>query len=149
MYSLLSEKAKPDQKTIEDAFDGNICRCTGYRAILDAMKSFSVDRKPIEIEELHNLECLKVHNKKQNCAKACTSKRLRTHIIKDDAEWYTPQTMDEFYQVLTDNKCKVYKLVAGNTSAGVYKEDGPYQVFKSSTRSAQLQVNCLSVPMST
>jgi len=43
--SLLSSDLKPSQQTVEDNFDGMICRCTGYRPILDAMKSFSVDSK--------------------------------------------------------------------------------------------------------
>ena len=43
MYSLLKEKPKPTQQEVEDHFDGNLCRCTGYRPILDAMKSFAGD----------------------------------------------------------------------------------------------------------
>ena len=39
--SLLQEKPSPSHAEIEAAFDGNICRCTGYRAILDAMGSFA------------------------------------------------------------------------------------------------------------
>jgi len=38
---LLANNAKPDLQTIEDNFDGNICRCTGYRSILTAMHSFA------------------------------------------------------------------------------------------------------------
>ena len=29
MYSLLKQDQKPDKQTIENSFDGNICRCTG------------------------------------------------------------------------------------------------------------------------
>ena len=34
----------PTELEIEEAFDGNLCRCTGYRPILDAAQTFSVER---------------------------------------------------------------------------------------------------------
>lgn len=43
MYSLLQNNPNPTTKEIEDHFDGNICRCTGYRPILDAMNTFASD----------------------------------------------------------------------------------------------------------
>ena len=60
VYSLLHEKPAPTEQEIEDNFDGNLCRCTGYRAILDSMKSFGVDSSragsgliDIEVGSLH------------------------------------------------------------------------------------------------
>ena len=53
IYSLLKENPKVTQQEIEDAFDGNICRCTGYRSILNAMQTFASDapgRKVADIE---------------------------------------------------------------------------------------------------
>ncbi|ESO84053.1 hypothetical protein LOTGIDRAFT_97578, partial [Lottia gigantea] len=41
MYGLLHQNPQPNKEFIENNFDGNICRCTGYRPILDAMKSFA------------------------------------------------------------------------------------------------------------
>lgn len=41
LYALLRNESAPSEHTIEEAFDGNLCRCTGYRPILDAAQSFS------------------------------------------------------------------------------------------------------------
>jgi xanthine dehydrogenase/oxidase len=40
---LLRNEPEPAPHTVEEAFDGNLCRCTGYRPILDAAQSFSVN----------------------------------------------------------------------------------------------------------
>jgi len=37
-YSLLQENSKPDEEEIKSALDGNLCRCTGYVKIVEAVK---------------------------------------------------------------------------------------------------------------
>ncbi|KAH8812815.1 putative xanthine dehydrogenase [Xylogone sp. PMI_703] len=46
LYAILrnSSKEGPSERDIEEAFDGNLCRCTGYRPILDAAQTFSKEK---------------------------------------------------------------------------------------------------------
>jgi xanthine dehydrogenase/oxidase len=44
LYALLRNDSSPSQHAVEEAFDGNLCRCTGYRPILDAAQTFSADQ---------------------------------------------------------------------------------------------------------
>ncbi|RDW60482.1 putative xanthine dehydrogenase HxA [Aspergillus mulundensis] len=41
LYALIRNDPQPSEHAVEEAFDGNLCRCTGYRPILDAAQSFS------------------------------------------------------------------------------------------------------------
>ncbi|KAL2840748.1 Molybdopterin-binding domain of aldehyde dehydrogenase-domain-containing protein [Aspergillus pseudodeflectus] len=41
LYALLRNDPQPSEHAVEEAFDGNLCRCTGYRPILDAAQSFT------------------------------------------------------------------------------------------------------------
>ncbi|KAK0626374.1 molybdopterin binding aldehyde oxidase/xanthine dehydrogenase [Immersiella caudata] len=41
LYALLRNNQDPTEHDVEEAFDGNLCRCTGYRPILDAAQTFS------------------------------------------------------------------------------------------------------------
>lgn len=44
LYALIRNNDSPTEHDIEEAFDGNLCRCTGYRPILDAAQTFSVQK---------------------------------------------------------------------------------------------------------
>uniref|UniRef100_A0A803SXR8 FAD-binding PCMH-type domain-containing protein n=1 Tax=Anolis carolinensis TaxID=28377 RepID=A0A803SXR8_ANOCA len=41
MYSLLRNHPEPSMEQITAALDGNLCRCTGYRPIIDSFSAFS------------------------------------------------------------------------------------------------------------
>ncbi|XP_022782226.1 xanthine dehydrogenase/oxidase-like [Stylophora pistillata] len=41
MYTLLRNNPLPSCKEMESAFEGNLCRCTGYRPILEGFKTFT------------------------------------------------------------------------------------------------------------
>ncbi|KAK5684428.1 hypothetical protein LTS10_004296 [Elasticomyces elasticus] len=45
LYALLRNNEDPSELEVEEAFDGNLCRCTGYRPILDAAQTFSSGAK--------------------------------------------------------------------------------------------------------
>ena len=49
LYGTLASKSNssPTMQDIEEGFDGNLCRCTGYRPILDAGKTFACDTKQL------------------------------------------------------------------------------------------------------
>ena len=38
MKAFLDEKPAPDEAQIREALSGNLCRCTGYQHIVEAMK---------------------------------------------------------------------------------------------------------------
>lgn len=59
MYALLrASSGAPTQEEIEDALAGNLCRCTGYRPILDAFRVFAnTDSAPYTKETLEANGC--------------------------------------------------------------------------------------------
>ncbi|XP_063373978.1 uncharacterized protein LOC134661729 [Cydia amplana] len=143
MYSLIqSSEHHLSEEEIEKSFGSNLCRCTGYRPILEAFKSFAVDPDPKilnkikDIEDIDNLICPKSGKKcggtceddeQEWClinAKVTTSNDdsvTKKIFISDDKVWFRVNNIKAIFEALDDVQgYDNYMLISGNTSRGAY-----------------------------
>lgn len=139
-YSSLLESNNYDltQYEIENSFGSNTCRCTGYRPILDAFKSFAKDAPP----KIDDIEDLNLCKGKKQCDNACdktwcllnkgdTDYTIKKIHLKDDRVWYRVKRLQDIFSVLHDEGFESYMLVNGNTGRGNTKtNDFSKKVFR-------------------
>lgn len=134
MYSLLeATNGEVTMKEIENSFGGNICRCTGYRPILDAFKSLASDADPKykafcpDIEEIPR----KCPRTGESCNGTCNGTQAVSHHLRfsEGRDWYKPSDLKELFQILSSVGQKRYMLLAGNTAHGVYRTDKSIDIF--------------------
>ncbi|KAF2354200.1 Aldehyde oxidase/xanthine dehydrogenase molybdopterin binding [Trinorchestia longiramus] len=156
VMAAYGELKKTGTLTVEQvgrALDGNLCRCTGYRPIVDAFKAVA-DDAPAELKQ-HLVDIEEAYQKycptsgapcKKTCGGACDVKGLTTkpviEVLVDTGtvKWYQPIDLKRTYAIMAQpNDGGRTLLVCGNTGAGVYKNDGPYTRYISLTSVPELQ----------
>ena len=98
LAGLLAEKAHPSETEIHDALAGNLCRCTGYKPIVEAAKAASRSG----LVELPHPE----------------SNATQTGATDSSGSvFHRPEKLSEFYKIRAANDGAV--IVAGATDLGV------------------------------
>ncbi|XP_076041684.1 uncharacterized protein LOC143025623 [Oratosquilla oratoria] len=126
---------------VERLLDGNLCRCTGYRPIVDAFKSLAEevpdylkDRTP-DIEDLDRSRCL---HSGRSCMGKCEPcghegfpySAAPLSLTRGPVKWHAPDDLQGVFDILNNRTPGLrYRLVVGNTGQGVYKHDGPYDLY--------------------
>ncbi|MEO0575261.1 MAG: molybdopterin cofactor-binding domain-containing protein [Pseudomonadota bacterium] len=130
MSAFLANKTQPTKKDIEQAFDGNICRCTGYRAILTAMKTFAVDWTPADEKNRMPVK-LDDQLKAQLVGDAVTipfsdeakSTPQPVTVTGNGQTWLMPGSVAELVNVYRQHGQDDIYLLHANTAFGVYRDD--------------------------
>lgn len=131
MYSLLQRKATPTDADVELCLDGNICRCTGYRPILEAFKEIAHEQATLDVEDFDRAASMTCADRACSavCARpgpdACRNGTRPLRITTADASWTTPTSLSALLTELKGVVPAPYMLVHGYTSTGIYKDPTP------------------------
>lgn len=148
MYGQQKSSATLTASQVEKSLDGNLCRCTGYRPILEAFKALADDgdqalkNKLVDIEDAFKTKCPKTG---KCCTGSCSSKKTaavpakQREITVQGVKWFYPTSLSSLYSILDQlTEGEKVRIVGGNTGQGVYKNDGPFDVYISTSNVPEL-----------
>lgn len=141
MYNLQKQKGTMlTMQEVEKSLGGHLCRCTGYRPILDAFKSLSVDA-PEELKSFcGDIEDMpKCKSTGELCAGKCAPNVVRKCFSASATEWRKAADLQDIFDILAGLCERKYMLVGGNTAHGVYRRPADLQVFIDVNNVAQLK----------
>lgn len=124
---------------LEKSFGSNTCRCTGFRPILDTMKSFASDASPRLRRKVRDIEDLiTCQKKKTNCENKCLEENkcldfkdfevLVEDYVKVEStiafnfgtsKFFKVFEENDVFDVLSKHGSDSYMLVDGNTGKGI------------------------------
>lgn len=130
MSALLAHNPAPTKREIENVFDGNLCRCTGYRPILTGMKTFASNWTPED--EANRMKCLLEDGRvapdlpgvvEIPFPPAAHAGATPVTVDGHHQRWVTPTSLADLLATLRGARGQRVRMVHGNTSFGVYPDE--------------------------
>ena len=130
MSEFLVNNPQATKRDIEGAMDGNLCRCTGYRAILTGMKTFASDWT--EEDEKNRMKCLPdndAHFQRPTDSLIipfpCEARTAASgiNVIHGRHQWYSPPSLQKLVDLLQQHQADMPRMVGANTAFGIYPEE--------------------------
>uniref|UniRef100_A0A671R9E9 Xanthine dehydrogenase/oxidase n=1 Tax=Sinocyclocheilus anshuiensis TaxID=1608454 RepID=A0A671R9E9_9TELE len=112
MYALLRNNPRPSMHEIQEAFQGNLCRCTGYRPILEGYRTFT------KVKEQLSKACYNNNNNnKYNIESLSKQPQRELRFVGERVLWIQPYSLKELLELKATYPNA--KLVVGNTEVGI------------------------------
>ncbi|XP_055957965.1 xanthine dehydrogenase/oxidase [Patella vulgata] len=139
MYTLLRNNPQPSMIEIEKYLEGNLCRCTGYRPILDGYRTFSKEACAMgdnccknQTESRKNNKCNDEKRENYSPSYDSTQEPIFPPDLKvnfsaynnksllfesNGVRWYRPVTLTELIEL--KHQYPHSKIIIGNTEVGI------------------------------
>lgn len=105
LFALYRTEPNPGRVQIDDALAGNLCRCTGYRPIVDAARAMY--ELPAPVDEIVHADLLDSLDANETL-----------HVETNDRRFYAPVNAEELAQLIADYPNAT--LLAGGTDVGLW-----------------------------
>ena len=106
MFALYQQEAAPSRADIDDALSGNLCRCTGYRPIIDACYKMH-DYPRVDVDEAELVAALRDLGRGEGLS-----------VELERASYHAPVSLAELARLYRANPAA--KILAGGTDIGLW-----------------------------
>ncbi len=91
--ALLAAKPQPDEAEIREAIAGNVCRCTGYQRIVEAVRAAAKERARVSVAELalHAFEMPRDLAEAARRSSRRAGKGEKTVLLAGGTDWFVEQ----------------------------------------------------------